>query len=196
MKTKILVKRLPAALVGLRAACGPVLLACAALGASRWLLAALLTVALLSDVFDGIVARRLGVATPFLRRADSLVDTAFYLCATAALATRAPAVLWSHLTGIAIVGALEVSRWVLERHRYGRIAAYHMWSAKLWGIALWLGFCEAFLTGRPGPFMQAAIATGILTDIEGLAASLVLSSWHHDVRSIWHAVRLERAVER
>jgi CDP-diacylglycerol--glycerol-3-phosphate 3-phosphatidyltransferase len=182
--------------VVLRAVCGPVLLACAALGAGRWVLAALLTVALLSDVFDGIVARRLGVATALLRRADSLVDTAFYLCATAALATRAPAVLRSHLTGIAIVGLLEVSRWVVERHRYGRIASYHMWSAKLWGIALWLGFCEAFLTGRPGPFMQAAVATGILTDIEGLAASLVLSSWHHDVRSIWHAVRIERAVGR
>jgi CDP-diacylglycerol--glycerol-3-phosphate 3-phosphatidyltransferase len=196
METRALAKRIPAALVALRAACGPVLLACAALGAGRWLLAALLTVALLSDVFDGIVARRLGVATPLLRRADSLVDTAFYLCATAALATRAPVVLQSHLIGIAILGSLEVSRWVLERFRYGRIASYHMWSAKLWGIALWLGFCEAFLSGRPGPFMQAAVATGILTDLEGLAASLVLSDWHHDVRSIWHAVRMERAGNR
>lgn len=183
-------------LVVLRATSGPVLLACAALGAGRWLLAALLTAALLSDVFDGIIARRLGVATPLLRRADSLVDTAFYLCATAALATRTSAVLRSYLAGVAVLGSLEVSRWVVERFRYGRIASYHMWSAKLWGIALWLGFCEAFLTGRPGPLMQAAIATGILTDLEGLAASLVLSAWHHDVRSIWHAVQIERAVSR
>jgi phosphatidylglycerophosphate synthase len=191
-----LARKVPLALVMLRAASGPVLIACAALGAGRWLLAALLTVALLSDVFDGIVARRLGVATPLLRRADSLVDTAFYLCAAAALATRAPVVLRSHLVGIAVLGSLEVSRWVVERARYGRIASYHMWSAKLWGIALWLGFCEAFLTGRPGPLMQAAIATGILTDLEGLAASLVLSSWHHDVRSLWHALRIERAPSR
>jgi CDP-diacylglycerol--glycerol-3-phosphate 3-phosphatidyltransferase len=186
-------KTIPVVLVVLRALCGPALIACAALSVPAPVLSALMTLAFLSDVFDGIIARRLGVATALLRLADSLVDTAFYICAAVALAVRAPAVLEAHVIGLAALGSLEVSRWVIERLRYGRIASYHMWSAKLWGIALWLGFCEAFVTGRPGPFMQAAFVTGILTDLEGLAASLLLSNWHHDVHSIWHAVQIERA---
>lgn len=185
--------RVPAALVALRAVCGPVLLAAAVAGADPRLLVALLTVAFLSDVFDGIVARRLGVATEGLRRADTIVDTAFYVCAAVALWRRAPSVIEAHVAGITVLVSIELLRWGIERWRYGRLASYHMWSAKAWGITLWLGFSEAFLTGRPGPLMQAAVATGILADTEGLLATLVLSTWQHDIRTAWHALQIERA---
>ncbi len=185
-------KRIPSVLVGLRALCGPVLLVAAAAREPAWLLVTLLTVAFVSDVFDGIIARRLGVATENLRRADTIVDTAFYLCAGVALFLRAPSVIKAHLAGIAAIVGLEVARWALERIRYGRLASYHMWSAKAWGITLWLGFSEAFLTGRPGPFIQAAVVMGIVADAEGLLASSVLSTWQHDIRTIWDAVQIER----
>ena len=42
---------------------------------------ACLIAAFLSDVFDGIMARRLGIATPRLRRLDSLADSLFYASA-------------------------------------------------------------------------------------------------------------------
>jgi phosphatidylglycerophosphate synthase len=182
----------PTALVVLRALCGPVLLGAVAGGAGPWVLVTLLTVAFLSDVFDGIIARRLGVATALLRRADSIVDTGFYVCATVALIWRSPAVIKAHVPGLVALASLELARWAVERLRYGRLASYHMWSAKVWGVALWLGFSEAFLTGRPGPLLQAAIVTGILADAEGLATSLVLSTWQHDVATIWHAAQIER----
>ena len=185
--------RVPAALVALRAVCGPVLLCAAIAGANPRFLVALVSVAFLSDVFDGIVARRLGVATEGLRRADTLVDTAFYLCAAVALWRRAPSVIEAHVAGVATLVGLELARWALERWRYGRLASYHMWSAKAWGITLWLGFSEAFLTGLPGPLMQAAVAMGILADAEGLVATLVLSTWQHDIRTAWHALQIERA---
>ena len=187
------VTKVPAALIMIRAICGPALVAAAAAGSSPWLLSSLVTVAFVSDVFDGIIARRLGVATELLRRADTIVDTAFYACAVIALLLWAPSVLGAHLVGLGLIVSLELVRWAIERRRYGRLAAYHMWSAKAWGITLWLGFCEAFLTGQPGPLMQAAVVMGVLADCEGLTASLVLSSWQHDIRTVWHAARLERA---
>jgi CDP-diacylglycerol--glycerol-3-phosphate 3-phosphatidyltransferase len=187
------VKRVPLALVVLRAACGPALVAGAVTRCRPWILVGLVTAAFISDVFDGIIARRVGVATERLRRADTIVDTAFYICATLALLVRAPAVIEAHNVGVAILVGLELARWLVERIRYGRLASYHMWSAKAWGIALWLGFSEAFLTGQPGPFIQAAVAMGILADVEGLVASVVLSTWQHDVPTVWHAVQLERA---
>ena len=119
-------KRVPAALVILRAVCGPVLLAAAAAGWSPWLLASLVTVAFISDVFDGIIARRLGVATEGLRRADSIVDTAFYICATLALLLRASSVIEAHIVGVVVLVSLELVRWAVERVRYGRLASYHM----------------------------------------------------------------------
>ncbi len=165
------------ALVALRAVCGPAILACAALGVPGSALAGIVTIAFVSDVVDGVVARRLGVATEALRRADSLVDAAFYVCATLGVALRVPSAIADHRIGIA---------------RYGRIAAYHMWSAKAWGVALWLGFSVTFTTGRAGAAFQAALVLGLLADLEGLAASLVLPTWHHDVPTLWHAMALAR----
>jgi RimJ/RimL family protein N-acetyltransferase/phosphatidylglycerophosphate synthase len=189
-------KLAPAILVAIRAMCAPAIVAAERLGASGQVLAGILGVAVMSDIFDGIVARRLGVATERLRRADTAVDSAFYLAATVALALRAPDVLRRNLAGVGVLAALELSRLILERAKFGRMAAYHMWSAKAWGIALWLGLSEAFLTQEAGPFFRVAVGAGILADLEGLTASLVLSTWQHDVPSLWHAIGIERSIRR
>ena len=188
-------KTIPVVLVVLRALCGPALIACAALSVPAPVLSALMTLAFLSDVFDGIIARRLGVATALLRLADSLVDTAFYICAAVALAVRAPAVLEAHVIGLAALGSLEVSRWVIERLRYGRIASYHMWSAKLWGIALFAAFFSLLALGSDNWLVDGAIYLGIVVDLEGLAISTILPRWRSDVPSVVHALRL-RGIER
>ena len=50
----------------------------------RTYLITLITAGLLSDIFDGIIARRLGVSTQHLRRLDSTIDQFFWLCILAA----------------------------------------------------------------------------------------------------------------
>jgi phosphatidylglycerophosphate synthase len=188
-------KRLPTILMAVRAACAPALIAGERLGAPGAFLACLVAVAFVTDIFDGVVARRLGVATERLRRADTVIDAIFYLSATVALGFRAPAVLEHSILGVMVLVLLELSRLLLERAKFGRIAAYHLWSAKMWGIALWLGFSEAFLTGQPGPLFQAAIFVGIMADLEGLWVSIVLSAPRHDLPTVWHAFQAERAAE-
>ena len=61
-------KQLPFALTLLRLLLGPIALLCALTNVSRWIYLPLLVTGTLSDIFDGILARRLGVATPALRR--------------------------------------------------------------------------------------------------------------------------------
>lgn len=189
-------KNVPVALVSLRACCAPALVLLERLGVSGAVLAGVVFLAFVSDVFDGVVARRLGVGTEGLRRADSIVDALFYLAALAVLILRAPAAAIAGAPGIAVLISLELARLVVERRKFGRMAAYHMWSAKAWGIALWLGFSEAFITGQAGFVFWAAIVLGIFADLEGLATSLLLSSWHHDVPSLWHAIHIQRGNQR
>lgn len=186
-------KSIPVALVVFRAIAGPVLVAASIARMSGVFLATILVLAFLSDVFDGIIARKLGVATDGLRLADSVVDTVFYIAAVIALWLYAPNVLISHATGILVIIVLEIARQVLERIKYGRMAAYHFWSAKAWGVMLAFGFTEAFLTGAPGPLFQTAIIVGIVADVEGFIASLILSKWHHDLPHIGKAIAIERA---
>ena len=76
---------IPLLLTALRAALGPVVVAMSLVAPSRLAFGACLVIAFLSDVFDGIIARRLGIATPALRRLDSIADTVFYVGATFAV---------------------------------------------------------------------------------------------------------------
>jgi CDP-diacylglycerol--glycerol-3-phosphate 3-phosphatidyltransferase len=179
-------------LIALRLLCAGTIIVAAQAGASGPTLSAILVVAFLSDVFDGVIARRLGIATENLRRADTAADTVFYLAAAAAVFLRTPEILAVNLPFLMGLVFLELSRAVLERRKFGRLASYHLWSAKAWGVSLLFGFAEAFLRGSPGPLFRLSLGVGILSDLEGLSASMVLSRWHHDVPSVFHAVALER----
>jgi len=191
VSTRSAIDRVPLALLVLRAIAAPALVVCALVGTAGWILAAIVTFAFLSDIFDGVIARRVGVATESLRFADSVIDLAFYLAAVAAVLVCAPNVLITLRWPIACIAALEVARLVIELAKFGRMAAYHMWSAKIWGITLWLGFSEVFLRGRAGPFFKLAIIMGLIADIEGLVASLLLTTQQRDVRTLWHALARE-----
>jgi CDP-diacylglycerol--glycerol-3-phosphate 3-phosphatidyltransferase len=185
------VKQVPLALTLMRALLAPVVILLAIHWPDKLAFGMCLVVAFLSDVFDGILARRLKVATPNLRRLDSMADTLFYVAATFAAWHLYPAVIKDHGVALAILAALEGARYMLDLWKFGREASYHMWSSKLWGITLFCGFFSLLALGRDGFAVDCAIYVGILADLEGLAISIVLKRWRSDVPSIVHACRLQ-----
>jgi CDP-diacylglycerol--glycerol-3-phosphate 3-phosphatidyltransferase len=158
-------------------------------GPSRVLFGSCLVLAFVSDVFDGIIARRLGVATPALRLLDSVVDTVFYACAVLTALKLYPAALEAHATAIVALIALELTRYAFDFLKFRRAASYHMWSSKLWGLLLFAAFFSLLVFGRGGVALSAAIYAGIVADIEGLGISWILSESRTDVASIFHAMR-------
>jgi phosphatidylglycerophosphate synthase len=173
-------------LTALRAVLAPLLIFIAWRHAPGWMFAGALTAAFLSDIYDGVIARRFGVATAALRRFDSVTDTFFYFAAVYAVWLLYPEVLRSNLPGILVLGGLEITRYAYDFLKFGREASYHMWSAKLWGIGLFAAFL-ALLGFGSASLIPCAIALGVLADLEGLAASVILKSWQHDIPSIRHA---------
>lgn len=181
--------RIPLGLTLLRAPLGPGLLVSVEYDASRVFFGVCLALAFLTDVFDGVIARRLNVATPGLRRLDSIVDTIFYACVVIAAWRLYPAALAAHTTSILVLIALELTRYVVDWVKFRRVASYHMWSSKLWGLLLFVAFVALLVFGRAGWTLSIAIYAGILADIEGLAISWVLREARTDVSSIVHALR-------
>ena len=181
---------IPLALTALRALLAPVVVALALLWPRPWAFALCLVAAFLSDLFDGIVARRLGVATPGLRRLDSIADSIFYVGALFAAWHLHPAALRDHAAALVVLGVLEVARYAFDLRKFGKEASYHMWSSKLWGVALFVGFVALLAFGDERWFVPAAIWIGIAADVEGLAISFTLAEWRNDVPTIWHARRL------
>lgn len=181
---------IPLALTGLRALLAPLVVALALWRPSALGFGICMVMAFLSDVFDGIIARRLHVATPTLRRLDSIVDTVFYLAVLFAAWQLYPAAIRRNLGALAVLGGLEIVRCVLDFAKFKREASYHMWSSKIWGILLFAGFFALLALGRDGLPVDLAIYAGILADLEGLAISVVLREWKSDVPSIVHAFRI------
>lgn len=149
-----------------------------------------LVIAFLSDVFDGIIARRLNVATPNLRRLDSIADSIFYIASMLAAWYLHPEIIKIHHIALIALIVLEIVRYVFDLIKYQRETSYHMWSSKLWGVFLFIGFIQILVVGKDGVWVELAIYTGILADIEGLVISLILKDWKNDVPTFLHALKL------
>jgi CDP-diacylglycerol--glycerol-3-phosphate 3-phosphatidyltransferase len=180
---------IPILLTASRLALGPCIVALAYLWPQPAILAGCVLIAFLTDVFDGVLARRFNVATSAIRRFDTTADSVFYLCALWAVWILHPLVILDSAPLLGLLVALECIRYAFDFWKFRREASYHMWSSKLWGIALCVAFIAIFAMDRPGVLPKLAIVIGIIADVEGLLISLILPDWRHDVPSVVHALR-------
>ncbi len=179
--------QLPWSLVLFRLAAGPVVVALA-IAERRSFCAILLALGVLSDIFDGIIARRLNVATAKLRVWDSRADVIFWVCVLGAVILARPSLfdlLW--LPALVIV-AMEVGNHLVSFAKFRREASPHHYLSKLFGLALWCLCSLAFLHGENLDVMRSAIwtvlAIGVLSQLEAFAITMMLSTWRCDVPSV------------
>lgn len=164
---------------------------------ARWpgsALSTIVLIALLSDIYDGVIARRLACETAAIRVADSLVDTVFYLGVLAALWLRKPEVVRSEWPLLAVLLSLECVRYLVDLSKFGKTASYHSYLAKVWGLVMAIALILVFASSAGGVLLVLALVLGIVSDMEGLIISLVLPRWQHDVKTISRALALRRAM--
>lgn len=191
------IQAIPLLFIAMRFLLGPLLLwvalACKDMSsACPWFIVGF-TAAFLSDVFDGAIARRLGIVTEKLREYDGWVDTWFYIwIALSAWFTHTNAIIAFRLPLLIVISTQLIS-WCIDLLKYRRFANYHAYSSKAWGVTLFIasialfGFNNAQLLWLP-------IIVGILSHIEEMAMSLVLPRWIHDVPSIVHALKIRQQI--
>jgi phosphatidylglycerophosphate synthase len=183
------IRYLPLLLTSLRVVLAPLLVLVGLAWPARGAIGVILVTAFLSDVFDGVIARRLGVATPGLRRFDSAADTLFYVAVAVVTWHLHPHAITSRAVPLMLLGTLELVRYAFDWHKFRREASYHMWSAKLFGLALFLGCFGLLALGSGDAMLTVAIYLGILSDLEGLVISALLKKWRPDVPSFLHALK-------
>jgi CDP-diacylglycerol--glycerol-3-phosphate 3-phosphatidyltransferase len=183
---------IPVALTTLRLLLGPVALLGALLGFPRWIYLPILVIATLSDIYDGILARRYGVATVALRRFDSSADLIFYLFILAAAWKLCPDVLQKTWWAIAAVLATEGLLILISFLRFHKYPAAHSYLAKFFGLVL-LSCLIALLSFNAGRWPVYVIgAVGVATNLEIIIIHLVAQTAPVDVRSISALLRSRR----
>jgi CDP-diacylglycerol--glycerol-3-phosphate 3-phosphatidyltransferase len=185
---------IPTLLVALRVLLGPTLIAMTIRNAPGVWLLVLLIAALLSDILDGIVARRLGVATERLRVADSWADGWFYLWVCAAVWFKAPEIIRAFRVPIIVLLSMDLFGYAVDLVKYRRITSLHAYSAKAWGIALFIATVALLVYHTGGVFLWMAIVLGYVCNLEGLAIKILLPTWQTDVHSVFHALKMRRTL--
>jgi len=175
----------PWGLLAFRLALGPILLFAAWRDVSGFWLVAGLGAGILSDIVDGMLARRLGVATEKMRRIDSIVDTIFVLFAMGCTWVAYSEVLVEHSGLLALMLGLNFISYIPALIKFRRAPAYHAYSAKLSGLALFAAAALLLLTGLAGWWLDTAIALTILSHLDRIAITLLLPEWRTDVAGVW-----------
>lgn len=184
--------QIPWSMIVFRTALGPAIAIAARLPKPELWLGVMIAAGFLSDVYDGILARRWGTAGPALRVADSIADTVFYLGVLTAIIERHWPVLRANLGWLFALLALEVSRWIFDWLKFRRMASYHSYAAKIWGVLLAAATLALLCFDRAFWLVTVALVWGILCDLEGLTMSLLLPEWAHDVKTLPRAMALRR----
>ena len=187
-------RAVPYILIALRVAAGLLILTLALLvGApARWACAGLLAVGVLSDIFDGVIARRLGSVTDRLRTFDSRADVVFWLCATAAVLVLHPRLVAALWPPVAVLALMELTAHAVSFARFRKEASPHHLLSKLFGLALWALLTQLLITGTGGLVLPVAFAMGVASQLESLAIMLILPTWRCDVRGVGQALALRR----
>jgi CDP-diacylglycerol--glycerol-3-phosphate 3-phosphatidyltransferase len=184
----------PVGLTVLRLLLAPVLVWLVYAGAPGVVFAGVVLLAFVSDYFDGVIARRLGVASAELRHFDSRADLVFYATAAWAVWRLHPDVVRSVAVPALIVVGLDLVRHVFDFTKFGKDVAYHAWSSKVWGLSLALALVLLLGFGIVQPFVWITIALGLVAQTEGLLISVALPVWTHDVPTLVHALRIRKGV--
>jgi CDP-diacylglycerol--glycerol-3-phosphate 3-phosphatidyltransferase len=178
-------KHLPLALTTLRLLLGPVAVAGALAGMPRWIYLPILVTGTLSDIFDGMLARRLGVATPALRRYDSITDVIYYLFILCAAWILCQPIIRQNGLLLALILLSEALVIFTCYAKFGTYPATHSWLAKFYGLCL-LGGLIALLVFNASSWAIIVLAiVALVTNTKIIVIHLLMNQPPVDVKSIF-----------
>lgn len=152
----------------------------------------LFIIGLLTDIFDGIIARYLKVSTPNLRRLDSTVDQIFFIAVAVATFIEYPDFFLNNKIELIILLGIEGLAYIICFLKFNKEVATHTISSKIWTLILFATLIQIMITSDSEILFQATFYVGIVTRLEIIAIIFLLRKWTNDVPSFYHAILLRQ----
>ena len=147
--------------------------------------------ALVSDVVDGFLARRLHVASDSGARLDSWSDLFMYWGAAFGVLLLAPDLIAKEKGIVSAMALAYLVPVVVGFVKFRRLTSYHTWGAKLSAVLGGGTILAMILFGRTEPLWITG-PVFIVSSVEEMGITAVLPAWRANVPSLWHALRLRR----
>ncbi len=159
---------------------------------SRMSIVILMYFGLLTDIFDGIIARKVGVSSEKLRRLDSQTDLVFWLSIGFATYWLNPEIIKDHWKSITVIFGMEVSCYIISFWKFGKETCTHAWISKFWGLSLLLAFTFLIGFGTANWTFYLCLVLGFISHIDVIMIILILPKWQFDVPSSYHAWKIRK----
>jgi phosphatidylglycerophosphate synthase len=188
------VEKTPFALIYLRLILGLMIIPLSYFKIDNYVVIAIvfLSMGLLSDVFDGIIARKLNISTVKLRRLDSTIDVVFFLSFTLATYLQCPNYFALRSIELIIIIGFEALTYLVCFLKFKKEVATHSIGAKIWTILMFATLVEIILKCHSSTLFYLFFIVGIITRLEIIAIILILKEWTNDVPSIFDAVNIRK----
>lgn len=191
-------KTLPYLLIGIRFLLAPVIISLAYFKGeqSRTLILILMYLGLLTDIFDGIIARKTGVSSERLRRLDSQTDLIFWLSLGFACYFLNPELIQKHWIGILLIFIMEALCYIVSFWKFGKETCTHAFLSKMWGLSLLIAFTYLIGFQQTGWAFYLTMGLGFISHVDVILIILLLPKWQYDVPSSYHAWEIRKGKER
>ncbi|WBV54265.1 CDP-alcohol phosphatidyltransferase family protein [Chryseobacterium gambrini] len=191
-------KTIPYLLIATRFCLAPVILLSAYFKGeeSRFLILSLMYFGLLTDIFDGIIARKAGVSSEKLRRLDSQTDLIFWLSLGFAAYFLNSELIKNEWKGVALIFAMEALCYVISWLKFGKETCTHAFLSKMWGLSLLIAFTYLIGFQHAGWAFYLTVVLGFIAHIDVILIILILPKWQYDVPSSYHAWKIRKGKQR
>lgn len=160
----------------------------------NWIIS-LMILAIITDIFDGIIARKIGLSEEKIRTHDSNVDVFFWVVCIISIFSLRWDIVESQIWLILLVFLLELGTYICSFIRFKRTIATHSLLAKLWTLSLLIFLIDLTLgTLHVFPFWFC-IVLGVISRIEIILIILTLKTWTTDVPSLRGAVKINKGLK-
>lgn len=150
---------------------------------------------LMTDIFDGIIARMLKISTEKLRILDSNVDQFFWLLVIGTIFYLNIDFIIDEIIWISAILFLEAAAYAISFKKFNKTIATHSILSKIWTITLVVFLVDLVLHSDSHILFYICAALGIISRAEIIWIILNLKNWTTDVPSLFSVSKINRGIK-
>jgi len=189
-----MISQIPKALIFLRLSLGVMILIFSIFQIKNYSTIAfiLFSAGMLTDIFDGIMARQLNISSESLRRLDSTVDQLFFISVAIATFIQSPQFFYQNKIKLIILLSAEMLAYLICFLKFKKEIAFHSILSKAWALILFATISQIIITKNSTTLFDICFYMGVITRLEIIVIILVLRKWTNDVPGLYHAILIRQ----
>lgn len=145
----------------------------------------LLSINLITDILDGLIARLFNLQTEFGAKLDSVADVGTYIMAFMGMISLEKAFVATYKIEFIIL----ISMWLIPQLcalvRFQRFPSFHLWSYKITGYLQGIFIFSYFVMGFSALYFHLMLVVSYLTYLEELILVITLPKLQSNLKSIF-----------